>query len=233
MPRPRPKSGTPGGKKREALREIAKAADANYLPFDNLSPLSAIDGESAKAQQALTDYATMGVARSFEKLRTRYQAMADECRARARDPRAWDKEHPGAAEPIMPPTVSGLSIGNWSRDFLWVERVKRFDEIQAEVQRLEFETDRRAMKAERIATLKQTLTRLKAALVQLNPKNASWSEVVSGIRRVHEQMRIEMGEDQGVALDAGHARLLVVKLPAGVSGVAIEDDDDDAEADED
>lgn len=233
MPKGKPKPATPKGKKLDEARSAAVAADANYLPYDNASPLSAIEKETAKANQALHDYAGLGVARSQIKLIKMYEGMAEECLVYAQDRKRWERDHQGLPAPIEPPTTALLTVNNWSRDFLWVDRVARWDALQAEVQRLEFETDRRAMKAKRIEIIKAAQTRLQAALLQLKPTDASWSETISGLRRMFEQQRIEMGDDLGDgAGDRGHARLLVVRLPAGVSGVAIEDAEDD-DGDED
>lgn len=83
-----------------------KHGDGVY--WDALNPLKPVEGEPASASQALTDYAIMGFRRSLEKLFNKYETMED------------------------PPITNKATLSGYCMKYDWVDRAKRYDEIQRE-----------------------------------------------------------------------------------------------------
>lgn len=223
-------------KKSEAIARLTAEDGTQFLGWDPQNPLAHSDklSESAKANQALIDYAVLGVARSMRKLLEAYQAQAKRWTEYQADPNGWLKKNKADRAPIEPPTATWMTLTDWSVKYFWQERVKRFDEIQNELERLEFEGERRQLKKQRIEILKATLNRLRLALASLDPKKAAWSEVTNGIWRISQALREEFGDDLGEGNMAGRVRMVVIKMPPDAHGVMLEpasDDLDDEEAD--
>lgn len=76
--------------------------------WDALNPLKPVEGESTAASRALTDYATMGFRRSLERLFNKYEDMED------------------------PPITNKSTLSGYCMKYDWVDRAKRFDELQRE-----------------------------------------------------------------------------------------------------
>lgn len=79
--------------------------------------------ESKRANHAFRDYALMGAARSLANLCQKYT-----------------NQLPGIHH--LPVTKSLATLKKWSQTFAWVERSERFDALQAEKTKLEYETRR-------------------------------------------------------------------------------------------
>lgn len=79
-----------------------KNPDATWNRDD---PLERMEGESKKSHDALHEYAVMGVGRSLRKLLESFNAR-----------------------PVRP-TRHWFTLSQWSRNFDWVARVERFDEL--------------------------------------------------------------------------------------------------------
>lgn len=95
------------------------------VDWDEGEPLARVEGESRVANQALRDYARLGVRRSLRGLLARYASG-----------QPVDNE-----QTEKPPTTKWTTLSNWSTRFAWQERVRRFDEL--ELAREQAEWDRR------------------------------------------------------------------------------------------
>lgn len=73
----------------------------------------------------------------------------------------------------------------------WRERVAEFDRVEREQRAAAYASDRQREREERLALLKALRGKLVSALMQLDPAEASWSDVIAGIRMVVTQLRIE------------------------------------------
>lgn len=97
--------------------------DATWVQDDPLAPMRSVKNkavEKATANTALSDYAALGVTRSFKKLIEMYTASP-----------------PKRANP---PTTSVDTLKHWSRRFDWQARIARYDELRIEATRLEWES---------------------------------------------------------------------------------------------
>lgn len=189
-------------------------------PENPLIPIKRLK-ESDKANKALADYATMGVARTLRKVLARYQATMREWTDFDKNPALWRSVHLGPdgktplPDPIQPPTTQWQTIADWSSMFFWQDRVRRWDEIQVKIEELEFEASRRQAKQFRLNQLNAALSRLNAALANLKSTDASWSETMNGIARLQEQQRMEYGETEGDdGSIVGRVKLVMVRMPA-------------------
>jgi hypothetical protein len=104
--------------------------------------------ESKRANQAFRDYAFMGVSRSLAALI-----------------KIYTKQTPERLQ--LPATKSLNTLKKWSQAFAWVERAERFDALQAEKTKAEYDTRRAkimndglALAHERIAKLNEIFFRL-------------------------------------------------------------------------
>ena len=95
--------------------------------WDPETPLEKTDGESKKANRALRDYAYMGMGRTLNSLAELYQKRAEE---------------PGK----KPPTVSRTTIGTWCFRARWVDRVGRWEDLEAEREEDEWRQWRRQLR---------------------------------------------------------------------------------------
>jgi hypothetical protein len=81
------------------------------ITWDRADPLAQVAGESRRANQALRDYATMGLERSLRRLRERYLQQAS------------NKPPTG----LRLPTTSFTTLSTWSLKHDWTARVERWD----------------------------------------------------------------------------------------------------------
>lgn len=126
------------------------------MTFSQDSPLNRIPGESRKANQALRDYALMGVGRSLRSLLERYLQQS--------------------ANGV--PTTKFNSLGTWSNRFHWVDRVTRFDELEQEARLAEREKRRQQLEEADWVTGEKLRQRVGEFLEQL-PKFIKTSESVT------------------------------------------------------
>lgn len=188
-------------KRRKRKRDIVPE-----FMFDMDAPLRRMDPENSAQIRAFTDFALMGPGRSLPKLQQRYEKQQQDFLEYSASPTVWPSTR---AVPLEPPTLSGSTLDSWSQRFKWQQRAGRHDEMQVELDRLEYEAQRAKVRAERRAVLELTLTRLKAALASLNPQDASWSDVVNGISKISDQLRTEFADD-GSTERPRHIKLVVV-----------------------
>ncbi len=87
--------------------------------WDEGDPLALAEGESAKANQGLHDYAGLGAGRSLRLLCERYEAAS-------RDQ---------AATTPRPPTVRLATLKEWSTSFEWGERVRAWEDEERKRER--------------------------------------------------------------------------------------------------
>lgn len=88
------------------------------ITWDIAEPLKRAQGETKRANQALRDYAALGVGRSIDKLHARYIANESQ---------------------IEPPTKSRHTLAGWSIRYDWQRRVAEYDRQEEEA----FEQQRR------------------------------------------------------------------------------------------
>jgi hypothetical protein len=86
------------------------------ITWDRADPLTRARGESARANQALCDYARMGEGRSLRKLHQRYILQSSN----------------NPLTGIRPPTTSLATLGTWSMRFDWPARADRNDRLAAQ-----------------------------------------------------------------------------------------------------
>lgn len=91
---------------------LVKLKHGDGVYWDALNPLKPVEGESAAASRALTDYAMMGFRRSLEKLFNKYEEMED------------------------PPITNKATLSGYCMKYDWVDRAKRYDELQREREEL-------------------------------------------------------------------------------------------------
>ena len=94
--------------------------------WDQEAPLTKADGESVKANRALRDYAYMGIGRTLDALAELYQ----------------ERHRQGK----RPPTVSRTTIGTWCFRGRWVDRVKRWEDLEIEREEDEWRQWRRQLR---------------------------------------------------------------------------------------
>lgn len=164
------------------------------IKYDPTDPLAITTGENEKANKVLNDYALMGVARSFQKLIDRYKQDNALLMKYTQNPQGWDKDAP---IPIKPPSVRMMTFATWSKKYTWMERVETFDALERQKERKEFEADRLEWKRRRLDLLKGAFGKAAGLLAKIDPKtdSADLGEVVSAIKTISEQMRIELGEN--------------------------------------
>jgi len=129
--------------------------------FDNDSPLNRISSESKRANQALRDYALMGVGRSIRGLFDRYS-----------------KQTLSGPLSEKPPTTKQSTLFNWSVTYEWVKRASRFDEIEEEKRLQEREQRRRQLEESDWETGAKLRKRVEEFL-DLLPKFTTKAETVS------------------------------------------------------
>lgn len=184
------------------------------VPFDKDNPLVSVPGEPEKANKALHDYAMLGVARSFSKLLERYKLDSKAATKYRQNPAAWPQDKP---IPVTPPTQRGTTVAVWSGKYGWQARCARWDELQREIERREYESLRREMRMKRVDLLRGTFGKVVAAVNALDPNKATWQDAVGALKTVGAEMRIELGDDADNSNDgAGGGRRIatvVIELP--------------------
>jgi hypothetical protein len=99
-----------------------------------------------------------------------------------------------------------------TRQWRWVERAAAWDRAQRDRTRIEYEADREAARAERIAILRAGLQRLEDAISKLDPNTATWSDVSNGLRVICQEFRAEeMEAKSGKSTDDNWSELLDVE----------------------
>lgn len=117
--------------------------------WDPENPLGKADGESKKANRALRDYAFMGVGRTLDALAGLYGEWAGQGK--------------------RPPTVSRTTIGTWCFRGRWVDRVKRWEDLEIEREEDEWRQWRRQLRLrEKEGAL--ALLELSQAILEEGPK---------------------------------------------------------------
>lgn len=81
--------------------------------FDSEAPLNRTAGESKKAHSAFMTYFQMGAARSLRDLFDEYQKQDSEYKLQEANEQATEK----------PPTASWWTLGNWSKNNHWQDRI--------------------------------------------------------------------------------------------------------------
>lgn len=190
---------------------------AKITDFDKEDPLKIVEGETTKANQALFDYAQMGVARSLKKLVDKYQKQDKEWREYKQNPQSLKKGDP-IPQPV--PAKGWTTISNWSGEFLWQERVKKYDELERERQGLEFQSERLKWKKQRIDLAKAMFTKTAQAMASLNPKDAQWRDVSATFKTVMEQLRLEFGDEVNLEGGGTIVRVIEIKKTYGEYGDA-------------
>jgi len=141
-------------------------------PFD---PFTHYPSETLRAAQAFRDYALMGAVRSIRKLLAVYNQQATQGQQK-------------------PPTISFTTLEHWSSRYDWQERVHEFDRQTKEADLAKFEADRNEWRTKRLQLLQATFGKAVKALNIIDPKDASWSEVLRAVEMVTIQLREEYGD---------------------------------------
>lgn len=121
------------------------------MDWDRDNPLAPVDGETAKASQALNDYAQLGPGRSLAGLCERYQSRAETA-----------------------PTRQLTTLKQWSTTYDWQARVARWQELQNERARAEYE----ALWAER----------------RRQQREAEWDARTKLIERAHQMLAFPLAQ---------------------------------------
>ncbi|MCG3207298.1 MAG: hypothetical protein FOGNACKC_00898 [Anaerolineae bacterium] len=90
-------------------------AGKSRVEWSDLDPLEQIPEESPKANQALFDYAMMGLNRNLRRLVKRYEE---------------EYELSQRGEAAEPPTRWWATIARWSREYAWVARVQAWEDLE-------------------------------------------------------------------------------------------------------
>ncbi len=162
---------------------------SNYIKpieaFDQEDPLAPVGDESARASQALRDYAMMGSRRGLRAIESRYIAMEEE----------WKKNK---ARTDRPPTVRWMTISNWSVKYRWIERAKAYDEVMRLKSQQEFLEDQIKWRKHRLNSVKSLLSKAIAGLQNFDPSRATLSEITRALEIANNQLRIEFGEEKQI-----------------------------------
>jgi hypothetical protein len=166
--------------KRYKLKLIPKIPE-----FIHEDPLAPVYNETARANKALRDYALMGAGRSLHGLENRYIAMEAEC-----------KKNP-ARHLEKPPTTRWMTIGNWSSQFRWQERIKVHDEIVRKAEEERYLEDKLKWREHRLRAAKNLLSK---AVVALNNHEgpATLSQIAKALETAMKELRVEFGEEQQI-----------------------------------
>ena len=170
------------------VTELRDKMSKKYIEFEGFipeDPLARVKGESARASQALLDYALMGGRRSLRQLITRYQAARE---AYTKDP----------INNSLPPTVRYTTLAQWSARNHWQERVKIYDEHVRLREQEKFEDERKRWREMRLKAAQGLLSKAAKALNEYKPSRASLSEITRALQVAHDELRIEFGEEDQI-----------------------------------
>lgn len=190
--------------------------------WDDDKPLAIVaPQETTKANQALFDYATMGIARSLRGLQARYREQEKEWTAFKSHPATWPQGQP-IPEPI--PTKSWTVISNWSIQYEWQARVARFDSMEREREVLEFQVERAKMAKKRRLLAEAFFNKTVNALKTLQVTPATITEVTRAFTAAMDQLRAEYGDENGSPIPGGKIKMVQVVLaehPNGNTGIDV------------
>ncbi|MGW8177380.1 MAG: hypothetical protein ACWGQW_01065 [bacterium] len=150
--------------------------------FDEDDPLARGHGESALANQALVDYATMGGRRSVRALWERYLVVDSEFK---KNPKKTSK----------PPTTRRATMVKWSYTHHWIERAKLYDEQVRRREQERYEDERITWRLNRLKAAQGLLGKAVRALNNYDVDRASLSEITRALQIANEELRVEFGEE--------------------------------------
>jgi len=142
-----------------------------------MEPLERQPKESKRANQALRDYALMGMGRTLRSLHRVYLRQAE--------------DKPG----YQPPTCRNSTIFGWSMKFNWQERVGQWEQNNQRAEMTAYEQERKEDRAARIGLLKATRGKLVSRLNNIDSSTLEWTQVLSGIRMVITELRKEYDDE--------------------------------------
>lgn len=138
--------------------------EADWI-IDNL--LARLPGESAAANQALNDYARMGCKRSLRALLVQYKNLVNVQQ--------------------KPPTNKLSTLETWSKKHRWVERVRRYEDLERQ------EIDR-ALKAQRLATISNLMTKTLKQSEKRDLSDMNDFQFVQAAHTIFQDTRLENAE---------------------------------------
>jgi len=143
------------------------------MEWDRDNPLKRAKGESTKANQALHDYARMGLARSLRDLHTQYIQRASNAR----------------------PTAKWWTLETWSRRYEWQARVARYEQLLQEQELAAFAADRLEWRKKRLDITKAHFGKIARAMQEFDAAGVTLSQLTSAIKTVNEELRKEFGDE--------------------------------------
>jgi hypothetical protein len=179
--------------------------------FDPEDPLAPVDPETRIANRALLDYAQMGPKRAMKQLEARYKEMEAE----------W-KKNPKRVQ--RPPTISWVTLSNWSSAFRWRERTAAYDELVRKEELTRYMEDRVKWREHRLKAAKGLLSKALIGLQGIDPTHANLAQISKAIQTAMEELRIEFDEENARA--KGDIVIRVVREDKKSSVSVVEDDDD-------
>jgi hypothetical protein len=161
--------------------------------------------ESRKSNAALHEYALMGAGRSLRAVHEKF----------LRQEKFWQEQKFSGTSPAeKPPTTKARSLQKWSKEYRWVDRCRRWDEIQARKAVVSYEEDRVVARRARLDAAKGAFETVAQALLMLREAKfksrigptgetyppAILSEVtlpavISSLEKAMDMLRKEFGED--------------------------------------
>lgn len=198
---------TPAKKRSARARQVRDS-----FTWDDDAPLKASGAETTKANQALFDYAQMGVARSLTRLIAMYERQEKQWTEFNRNPKDWVANNKDKPIPVPIPSKSWTVISEWSMKFHWKERVAQFDEKERERLQLEFQVERSQVSQQRKTLAKAFFGKTVQAVQQLVPQGANFHETTRAVVASLEQLREEYGADTGAGSGGGDIKVLTVIL---------------------
>ena len=142
-----------------------------------MEPLERQPKESKRANQALRDYAHMGMGRSLRALHNLYLRQASERLA------------------YKPPSTKLQTVFGWSMKFNWQNRIRDWEQDNQREDMTAYEQERKEDRAARIGLLKATRGKLVQRLDKIEPQDMEWQQVLTGVRMVISELRKEYDDE--------------------------------------